>query len=200
MPDQAQRRDANEISESILQTTESLFSQHGVENVSMHQIAKAAHVGQGTLYRRYANKGDLCMELLHEQFNLMQAKTASYLEKSQSTPAKERLQTLLKEHIHFLETHVALIETIHNFMTCIGKKKTFFESRPYQFMHKTICELLDEAIKKKAARPVNTDFTAHTLIAAVNPKIYLFLRQKNGYSEEDMIKNINKTLIDPLFS
>ncbi|MCO7127254.1 TetR/AcrR family transcriptional regulator [Sporolactobacillus shoreicorticis] len=123
MPDQAQRKDANEISESILQTTEALFSKHGVENVSMHQIAKAANVGQGTIYRRYANKGGLCMELLHEQFNLMQAKTAAYLEKSQSKPAKERLQTLLKEHIHFLGTHVALIETIHNFMTCMGKKR-----------------------------------------------------------------------------
>ncbi|MCQ2010249.1 TetR/AcrR family transcriptional regulator [Sporolactobacillus sp. STSJ-5] len=200
MPDRTQRRDANEISASILQTTESLFSQHGVENVSMHQIAKAANVGQGTMYRRYANKGDLCMELLHEQFNLMQAKTASYLEKSKSKPAKERLQTLLKEHIHFLETHVALIETIHNFTSCMGKKKTFFESKPYLFMHKTIGELLDEAIKANAAKPINTDFTAHTFIAAVNPKIYLFLRQKNGYSEADMIENIKKTLIDPLFS
>jgi hypothetical protein len=83
---------------------------------------------------------------------------------------------------------------------CAGKKKTFYESQPYLFMYQTICDLLDEAIKTNAARPVNTGFTAHTFIAAVNPKIYFFLRQKNGYSEADIIENINKTLIDPLFS
>ncbi|MFT8310212.1 MAG: TetR/AcrR family transcriptional regulator [Sporolactobacillus sp.] len=200
MPDRTQRRDANQISESILQTTESLFSRHGVENVSMHQIAKAANVGQGTMYRRYANKGDLCMELMYEKFHRLQEDTIRYLNQSKSRPAKERLQSFLKEHIHLLETHVALIETIHNFTMCAGKKKTFYESQPYLFMHQTICDLLDEAIKMNRARPVNIDFTAHTFIAAINPKIYFFLRQKKGYSEAEIIENINKTLIDPLFS
>lgn len=43
-----------------------LFEEHGVEMISMHGVARAAGVGQGTLYRRFEHKGALCAELLYE--------------------------------------------------------------------------------------------------------------------------------------
>src|SRR5437667_12568260 len=48
----------------ILITARTLFSERGVDAVSMHQIAQAAGVGQGTLYRRYTHKSSLCEALL----------------------------------------------------------------------------------------------------------------------------------------
>jgi len=35
----------------------------------MQEIARAAGVGQGTLYRRFANKGQLCMALVDTQMS-----------------------------------------------------------------------------------------------------------------------------------
>src|SRR5215471_19498441 len=63
-----ERRDAAEHRQRILEVARRLFAQQGVEAVSMHQIALATGIGQGTLYRRYANKGELCMDLLCEQY------------------------------------------------------------------------------------------------------------------------------------
>lgn len=91
MSDRMQRKDANEISASILQTTESLFSKYGVENVSMHQIAKTANVGQGTMYRRYTNKGDLCLDLMQDHFHAFKDETIKYLQVSKAKSVKERL-------------------------------------------------------------------------------------------------------------
>src|SRR2546430_11323251 len=61
-----ERRDAAEHRQRILEVAQHLFTEHGVGAVSMHQIAKTAGIGQGTLYRRYAHKGELCMDLLSE--------------------------------------------------------------------------------------------------------------------------------------
>ena len=58
-----------DIGEEIEEIAFSLFQEFGVENVSMHKIAKTAGVGQGTLYRRYANKSDLCLSILGRDLN-----------------------------------------------------------------------------------------------------------------------------------
>lgn len=201
MPDHTLRRDDDKISASILQTTESLFSKYGVENVSMHQIAKTAKVGQGTMYRRYANKGDLCMDLMKENFQDLQDSVRHYLENAGSIPIKEKLFAVFKKQLYFLERHSRLFETIHSFSTstCESAKTNFYEAPPYVFMHTLIRSLLEEAIRAEAARPVNPDFTAHTLMASINPKVYIFLKKEKGYTTDEIVDNFSRTFLEPLF-
>lgn len=200
MSDRMQRKDANEISASILQTTESLFSKYGVENVSMHQIAKTANVGQGTMYRRYTNKGDLCLDLMQDHFHAFKDETIKYLQVSKSKSVKERLQTVFKKQLYFLEKHSHLIEAIHSSTMCENTKKPFYEASPYVFIQTIVRSLLEEAINTEEARPLDADFTAHMLIASMNPKIYLFLRQKKGYTSGEIIEKFNRTSLEPLFN
>jgi AcrR family transcriptional regulator len=48
----------------ILACAEALFAEHGVGAVSMDQIAAAAHLGKGTLFRRFGDKPGLAVALL----------------------------------------------------------------------------------------------------------------------------------------
>ncbi|MGV2928936.1 TetR/AcrR family transcriptional regulator [Macrococcus capreoli] len=63
------RQDAKENYIMIKQHAAKLFATHGVEHVSMQQIAKSLNIGPGTLYRHFADKGVLCFHLLEDDFN-----------------------------------------------------------------------------------------------------------------------------------
>ncbi len=98
-----ERRDAAEHRQRILEVARHLFAEQGVEAVSMHQIARAAGIGQGTLYRRYANKGELCMDLLLEHYERFAEEIAALLAKASTSPALERLESVLAKLVLFLE-------------------------------------------------------------------------------------------------
>jgi len=52
---------------AILAAAAALFAAHGVEAVSMDQVAAAACVGKGTLFRRFGDKAGLAAALLDER-------------------------------------------------------------------------------------------------------------------------------------
>jgi AcrR family transcriptional regulator len=62
-----ERADAARNRLRVLDAAERLFAQHGVAGVTMDDIAAAAGVGKGTLYRRFTDKGGLAVALLDER-------------------------------------------------------------------------------------------------------------------------------------
>ena len=81
-----ERRDAAEHRRRILDVAQRLFAQHGVDAVSMHQIALAAGIGQGTLYRRYRHKGELCMDLMREHHEQFAEEVAALFAQTENAP------------------------------------------------------------------------------------------------------------------
>ncbi|MGW5743609.1 TetR/AcrR family transcriptional regulator [Amycolatopsis sp. NPDC003861] len=62
-----ERADAARNRIRVLEAAEKLFAERGVDAVTMDDIAGAAGVGKGTLYRRFGDKGGLAMALLDER-------------------------------------------------------------------------------------------------------------------------------------
>ena len=59
-----ERMDAARNRARVLDAASRLFAEHGVDAVTMDQIAEAASVGKGTLYRRFGDKASLALALL----------------------------------------------------------------------------------------------------------------------------------------
>src|SRR6202167_4568457 len=63
--DRPLRRDAEQNRQRLLDAAADVFAEHGLE-ASVEEIARAAGVGMGTLYRRFPTKDALIEELVHE--------------------------------------------------------------------------------------------------------------------------------------
>ncbi|WP_327350631.1 helix-turn-helix domain-containing protein [Streptomyces sp. NBC_01304] len=66
-PPRRERADAVRNRRLILDAAAVLFAEHGVEQVSMDAVARAAGVGKGTLFRRFGDRAGLAAALLNER-------------------------------------------------------------------------------------------------------------------------------------
>lgn len=108
-PDQrSTRADAVKNRELLLETAHRLFREFGVETVSMTQIAQAAGVGKGTLYRHFNNKVELSHALLHQDMLDVQDKTLKRL--NQRDNPLDTLQWFLIEVARFVDRNSELLQ------------------------------------------------------------------------------------------
>ncbi len=194
-----QGRTKQELSKAILHTANHLFSEHGVESVSMHQIAKSVGIGQGTLYRRYSNKGDLCMDMMKENFDLFINEIDEYMKANVQLSVQERLNMVMRKIIAFIDKQFKWLGVVQSFNKPEDHKADFFQSPPYLYLHATICRLLNEALESGLIHSIDPDYTAHSFISVQSPHTYRQLRYVMGYSCEDIQDRFCSTFIDPLF-
>ncbi|MWC31189.1 TetR/AcrR family transcriptional regulator [Paenibacillus sp. MMS18-CY102] len=199
------RKDAQQLTELILDTARELFTEHGVDAVSMHQIAKTAGVGQATLYRRYTQKADLCLELMDDHFNRFKNDVVLLLEQLEQSEESThtRLKALVRRLVQFSNDESALLHAIHATITplnCIeNEKKSFFQYPPYVFLHGTLSTLLKEALDSGQTVPFDPAFNAHILITALAPHTLQHLHQEYGYTTDQIVEKLCMALINPLF-
>ncbi len=101
------RADAVKNRELLLETAQRLFSQNGVDSVTMSDVAQAAGVGKGTLYRHFASKVDLCHVLVDQDQRDLQNRTLARLRMNGSP--LEDLDWFLREVIAFAVRNQALV-------------------------------------------------------------------------------------------
>src|SRR6516165_2113212 len=71
-PPPRERADAARNRAAVLQAAAELFAEHGVTAVSMDQVAAAAGVGKGTIFRRFGDKSGLASALLDARERALQ--------------------------------------------------------------------------------------------------------------------------------
>lgn len=105
-----ERSDATENRAKILEATARLFAEHGVDHVSMDQIATEAGVGKGTLFRRFGDKAGLGVALLGErERTLADALVTGPPPLGPGGPAGDRLRAFLAAYVEFLDANLDLV-------------------------------------------------------------------------------------------
>src|SRR5437899_3444556 len=201
-----ERRDAAEHRQRILEVARRLFAEHGVEAVSMHQIARAAGIGQGTLYRRYAHKGELCTDLLRERHERFVAEIAALFAATGTSPVLERLDGVLAHIVAFLEEQGALLGPIaisdmrnSSCDEADSSRRFAFQHAPlYLWLHELLAKLLTEAVERGELTSLDVPYTADTILAILNPMFYRFQRQERGFSPQRILQGLRRLYIDGL--
>lgn len=187
-----ERRDAKEHREKILQQAKVLFQKYGVDAVNMHQIAKSAGIGQGTLYRRYANKGELCRDMMSDKFQRLFVEIDTYLKTQTEAPARDKLVAIIKMMIRFVEKRFSMLEAV----VCQGSPGMIYQSENYQKLHTILLSLLNEGCLNPSIEPRDLRLAADALIASLAPDFYHFLRVERKLDEEDILQWLSRTYVD----
>jgi AcrR family transcriptional regulator len=122
-----ERADAARNRRKVLAATQTLFAERGVEVVTMDDVAAAAGVGKGTLYRRFGDKSGLAAALLDErerelQFRMLsgppplgpdplpqEAGGRAVSGSGGGTPPSERLAAFVRAYLAMLDTTLDVV-------------------------------------------------------------------------------------------
>ena len=154
-PPPKERADAARNRVAVLDAAARLFAERGVEAVSMDQVAAAAGVGKGTLFRRFGDKSGLAAALLDARERVLQeAVLFGPPPLGPGGPADERLAAFLNAYLDYLLEHLALVR-----MSETATPGARYRIGAYRFWRRHVAILL-------ATEP-DPDYAAHALLAAL---------------------------------
>lgn len=154
-PPPKERADAARNRVAVLEAAARLFAEHGVEAVSMDQIAATAGVGKGTLFRRFGDKSGLAAALLDARERVLQEAVVSGPPPlGPGAPAGERLAAFVDAYFDYLLEHLALVR-----MSETATPGARYRIGAYRFWHRHVAILL--------ATAPDPDHAAHALLAAL---------------------------------
>lgn len=167
-----ERADAARNRRRVLDAAARLFADRGARNVTMGDIAQAAGVGRGTLYRRYPDIASIATALLDEHERTLQEELIRGEPPlgPDAAPA-ERLAAFYAAMIELLERHAQLV-----LGTEVGH--TRFATGAYGFWRVHVLALLRDA------QVEDPDALVDVLLAPLAPDVYLHQRRARGLTPE----------------
>ena len=164
-----ERADAARNRQRILAAAAELVAARGIDGVSMDDVARAASVGTGTLYRRFGDRAGLALALLDEHTREFQdALIAGPPPLGPGAPAAERLRAFGDGYIDLLERHAPLLVAAGP----AGRDG----AGPLQFYAVHLAIVLREA-----APHLDAEYTAWALLATLAPVEYVRSRRGFGW-------------------
>jgi AcrR family transcriptional regulator len=176
--DQAERADAARNRRRVLEAAERLFARHGADRVTMEEIARAAGVGKGTLYRRYPDRAAIAVALLDEHERALQEQLLRGPPPlGPGAPPAERLAAFYAAMVGLLEDHVHLALGAET-----GRRR--FATGAYGFWRAHVRALLAEG--GRGQDEGRLDALVDVLLAPLAPELYQYQRQQRGRSVEEI--------------
>jgi AcrR family transcriptional regulator len=194
-PKRRERSDARENRQQLLAVAKQLFSTQGIDNTSMHEIGRTAGVGQATLYRHFADKGEICQALIKEDLAVFQERVGALIGGTAASPLA-RLEILIVEKNRLTESHLPLFAAIDEAAAAAPHKP--FRGPFHTWLHEQIIGLLNQAVTQGEVAPLDAAFVADAILAAVAPHLYRYQRQNLGYSSERIMAAMRHLFIDGL--
>ncbi len=164
------RADAARNRARLLEAAAGLVAARGADAVTMEEVAAAAGVGKGTVFRRFGDRTGLLMALLdHSEKKLQAAFLSGPPPLGPGAPPAERLRAFgraaLRRTVEDLELQLAAEADP-------GRR---FTLPPYRVRHHHVALLLRQAVPD-----ADCDVLAHTLLAQLDPALIHHLMHQCG--------------------
>jgi AcrR family transcriptional regulator len=169
-----ERADAKRNRARILVAAADLVEERGIDGVSMEDVARAACVGTGTLYRRFGDRAGLALALLEEHTRQFQdAMISGPPPLGPGAPAAERLRAFGRGYLDLLDRHADLL---------VAAAPAGRDGPGPHALYATHLAIL----LREAAPHLDDRFTAEALLATLAPVHHLRLRRSLGWSLDQL--------------
>lgn len=177
----------------ILQAALGLFSEKGYNNVSMHEIAKKAEFGMGTLYKYFNNKEELYKALIMEVF---QEHHNAFVQSVQEEPNPLRAVTrfILVRRKLFLD-NLPIVR-----LYCAGTRGASFNikaglDQDLLVLHdkgiKQLASVFKKGIENHVFREVDPYQMARALDGLMNTVLFQFITHPDRVHEDDILSVVD---------
>ena len=164
-----ERADAARNRMRILEAAGALVAEQGIECVSMDDVARAACVGTGTLYRRFGDRAGLALALLDEHTRGFQdALISGPPPLGPGAPAAERLHAFGDGYLELVERHADILAAAVPLHRGPQGPEQLYAT------HLTI-------LLREATPALDAEFTAWALLATLHPTRHLHARKGLGW-------------------
>ncbi len=150
------RADGRRKLAALLKAASEVFAASGVD-APVREIAEAAGVGLGTVYRHFPQRSDLIAAVFQSQVKACAEAAAAFAAKYD--PA-EALSRWMQRYVDFIGTKQGLAGALHSGDPAYSALPQYFD----EHLRPALKSLLDEAVQAKAIRP---DVEARELLGAV---------------------------------
>ncbi len=198
VPQRTKRADAVANRELILTTAQRLFAEYGISNVCMSAIAEAAEVGKGTLYRGFANKGELCLALMDEDMRLFQNRTLQMLKGNYDQPALNRLDSFLDSLVHFMEFHAPLMREVqlHGVFQSDIEVQQASPHMWLPWLRDTIGVLLQQAQQQGEASDLDIPYLVDAILAPLAADLFIYQREALGFDLARISRGLRRLVLE----
>ncbi|MEU9875902.1 TetR/AcrR family transcriptional regulator [Streptomyces phaeochromogenes] len=190
MTERRPRKDAARNRAAVLAAADTLFTEcESPEDVTMADIATAAGVGKGTLFRAFGDRTGLIRSLYATRLEpVRSAVEEGPPPLGPDTPPLQRVPALLDALLCF---------KLDNRHLALALEATGSDS-PYQAEHYERWHSLLRSALEQIPGLTNSDFTAHALLASVRADLVEHLAGQKGVPREDMRKQLASFIAEVL--
>ncbi len=191
--------DTQSRQEQIIKISLEIIKNHGIQKLTMREIAKQAGSSEQAIYRHFENKLAILYSII-EYFN--EHLSASFKETSTPNNIIEKIRLLIDVHLNYLSENPAFASVIFSeeiFQNEISLVENVREALDKRLNH--INELISEGQEKGEIRnDISSEHLAHIFLGTLRLLVtnwrlssYSFdLRQKSGLILDDMISLIKR--------
>ena len=173
-----ERADAARNRIRVLEAAEKLFAERGVDAVTMDDVAGAAGVGKGTLYRRFGDRSSLLRALISEpeqefQDSLIRGEAPL----GPGAPPEVRLHAFGEGVLRFLDSHAIYIQAGE----LLGGSKRY--GHPVYAFYRTHVSLL---LRQACGESGNHEYLVDALLGPLAAEPFLYQRDLRGMSLDEI--------------
>ena len=163
-----ERADAARNRARILRVASKLFDARGIDSVSMDEIAEAASVGKGTLFRRFGDRANLARAVISEREADFQDRfIRGEPPLGPGAPPVERLVAFGRGQLGLVDLHGEVLRAAES-----GAPFLRFRAEPYAVYRLHVSLLLSEATPD-----LDAEVTADALLSTLSPELVLYQRR-----------------------